>query len=55
MGGRASAKLLPDLYGRLHPETIVTHTFPLSQGPEAYALFNSRADGVSKVVLDPTR
>ena len=43
------------LAGRLHPETIVTHTFPLSQGPEAYALFNSRTDGVSKVVLDPTR
>jgi threonine dehydrogenase-like Zn-dependent dehydrogenase len=28
---------------------------PLSQGPEAYALFDSRRDGVMKILLDPSR
>ena len=40
--------------GRLHPEVVVTHHLPLSEGDEAYRLFHSRADGVGKVVLDPT-
>ena len=39
--------------GRLHPEVVVTHHLPLSEGDEAYRLFHSRADGVGKVVLDP--
>jgi alcohol dehydrogenase len=41
--------------GRLHPEQVVTHHLPLSEGAAAYELFHSRADGVGKVVLDPTR
>jgi threonine dehydrogenase-like Zn-dependent dehydrogenase len=38
--------------GRIDPGAIVTHHLPLEEGAEAYALFASRADGVSKVVLD---
>jgi alcohol dehydrogenase len=46
-------QLLPlTLGGRLRPEEVVTHHLPLSEGPDAYALFASRADGVGKVVLD---
>src|SRR6478752_3468085 len=41
--------------GRLQPEVVVTHHLPLSDGAEAYALFHSRAGGVGKVVLDPSR
>jgi hypothetical protein len=28
---------------------------PLSRGPDAYALFDARRDGVMKILLDPTR
>jgi threonine dehydrogenase-like Zn-dependent dehydrogenase len=38
--------------GRLDPGAIVTHRLPLEAGPDAYALFASRTDGVAKVVLD---
>jgi threonine dehydrogenase-like Zn-dependent dehydrogenase len=38
--------------GRLDPGSIVTHRLPLDAGPDAYALFASRADGVAKVVID---
>lgn len=41
--------------GRITPEVVVTHRFPLSEGPAAYELFNSRASGVRKVLLDPAR
>jgi 2-desacetyl-2-hydroxyethyl bacteriochlorophyllide A dehydrogenase len=41
--------------GRLDPSVVVTHHLGLSDGPEAYRLFASRADGVGKVVLDPSR
>ena len=41
--------------GRLRPEVVITHHLPLSQGDDAYSLFHSRADGVGKVVLDPSR
>jgi 2-desacetyl-2-hydroxyethyl bacteriochlorophyllide A dehydrogenase len=41
--------------GRLRPESVFTHRLPLSQGPDAYALFDSRRDGVMKILLDPTR
>ncbi|WP_194833598.1 alcohol dehydrogenase catalytic domain-containing protein [Nocardia sp. XZ_19_369] len=41
--------------GRLRPEAVVTHPLPMSEGADAYRLFAERADGVSKVVLDPTR
>lgn len=40
--------------GRLHPEVVVTHHLPLSQGAEAYELFHARGGGVGKVVLDPS-
>jgi threonine dehydrogenase-like Zn-dependent dehydrogenase len=34
---------------------IITHRMGLSEGNEAYAMFNARKDGMVKVVLDPTR
>ena len=41
--------------GQLQPDSVFTHEIGLSEGPEAYALFDSREDGVLKVMLDPTR
>jgi threonine dehydrogenase-like Zn-dependent dehydrogenase len=41
--------------GRLRPEVVVTHHLPLSEGAVGYDLFHSRAGGVGKVVLDPSR
>ena len=40
--------------GKLHPERIFTHRVPMSEGPSAYEIFDARADGVIKVLLDPT-
>lgn len=43
--------------GRLSSQTlesIISHTMPLSAGSEAYRLFDSREDNVSKVALDPS-
>ena len=40
--------------GRLHPEDVFTHRMGLSEAPEAYRIFDSREDGVMKVLLDPT-
>ena len=40
--------------GKLHPERIVTHRVPISEGPAAYEIFDERADGVIKVLLDPS-
>jgi alcohol dehydrogenase len=39
--------------GRLHPEDVFTHHLGLSEAAEAYRLFESRTDGVLKVLLDP--
>lgn len=39
--------------GRLDPAELVTHRMPLSEGPAAYELFASHADGVLKVILEP--
>ncbi|QIS11990.1 zinc-binding dehydrogenase [Nocardia arthritidis] len=39
--------------GRLRPEAVVSHHLGLSEGADAYRLFASRDDGVSKIVLDP--
>lgn len=39
--------------GRIDPTVVVTHTMALADGPDAYALFASRADGVGKIVLTP--
>ena len=41
--------------GRITPEVVVSHRFALSEGSGAYELFNSRADGVRKILLDPAR
>jgi threonine dehydrogenase-like Zn-dependent dehydrogenase len=38
--------------GRLDPGSIVSHRFPLEAGADAYALFASRDDDVSKVLLE---
>jgi alcohol dehydrogenase len=40
--------------GRIEPAEVFTHRLPLSQAAEAYRLFDSRDDGVLKVLLDPT-
>jgi 2-desacetyl-2-hydroxyethyl bacteriochlorophyllide A dehydrogenase len=39
--------------GRLRPERVFTHRMPLSEGAEAYRLFDQKRDGVLKVLLDP--
>ena len=38
--------------GRLDPDPVFTHERPLSEGADAYALFDSRREGVLKVLLD---
>ena len=40
--------------GRLHPEDVFTHRFALGDTPDAYRLFESREDGVIKVLIDTT-
>jgi 2-desacetyl-2-hydroxyethyl bacteriochlorophyllide A dehydrogenase len=37
--------------GRLHPERFVTHELPLSEGAEAYRLFDAREGGALKMVM----
>lgn len=37
--------------GRLHPERMITHRMPLSEGAEAYRLFDAREGGALKMVL----
>jgi 2-desacetyl-2-hydroxyethyl bacteriochlorophyllide A dehydrogenase len=37
--------------GRLKPERYISHRLPLSEGAEAYALFDSREAGALKMVL----
>jgi 2-desacetyl-2-hydroxyethyl bacteriochlorophyllide A dehydrogenase len=39
--------------GRLHPERYVSHRLPLSEGAEAYRLFEAREAGALKMVLLP--
>jgi threonine dehydrogenase-like Zn-dependent dehydrogenase len=39
--------------GRLHPERQITHRMNLSDGKEAYRIFDKREDGVLKIVLKP--
>jgi threonine dehydrogenase-like Zn-dependent dehydrogenase len=36
---------------RLHPERVISHHLPLSQGAEAYRLFDAREKGALKMVL----
>ncbi len=40
--------------GRLDPDFVFTHELGLGDGPKAYELFDSRRDGVLKVLLDPS-
>ena len=40
--------------GRLDPSFVVSHRRPLSAAPQAYRMFNDKADDCVKVVLDPT-
>ncbi len=37
--------------GRLHPETVITHRLDLSEGSEAYRLFDTKEDGALKMVM----
>jgi 2-desacetyl-2-hydroxyethyl bacteriochlorophyllide A dehydrogenase len=39
--------------GRLKPERTITHRLPLSEGAEAYRLFEAREAGALKMVLTP--
>ncbi|MCM4082263.1 glutathione-independent formaldehyde dehydrogenase [Paractinoplanes hotanensis] len=39
--------------GKATPSFIVSHELPLEQGPDAYAHFDARDDGWTKVVLKP--
>lgn len=39
--------------GQIDPSAIITHTLPLSEGPEAYKLFRDKKDACIKVVLKP--
>ena len=34
---------------------VITHRVPLSEAPQAYAMFAEKTDGCIKVVLDPSR
>jgi len=39
--------------GRLRPERYISHVLPLTDGEEAYAIFDGRKDGALKMVLAP--
>ena len=39
--------------GRLNPERFITHVMPLSDGAEAYRLFDARTAGALKMVMTP--
>jgi threonine dehydrogenase-like Zn-dependent dehydrogenase len=39
--------------GRLRPERHITHRLSLTDGAEAYRLFDARENGVLKTVLHP--
>ena len=39
--------------GRLRPEKYISHRMPLSEGAEAYRLFEAREAGALKMVLIP--
>jgi threonine dehydrogenase-like Zn-dependent dehydrogenase len=39
--------------GRLSPSVVVSHRMSLAEGPQAYALFDGKRDGCTKVVLAP--
>ncbi len=47
--------LLRDLIlaGKVDPSFIISHDLPLEAAPDAYAKFDARADGYTKVILKP--
>jgi 2-desacetyl-2-hydroxyethyl bacteriochlorophyllide A dehydrogenase len=48
------AELIPLVRGgRLTPEQYITHRMPLSEGSEAYRLYDAKEDGALKMVLTP--
>lgn len=47
-------ELIPLLQsGRLKPQHVISHRLSLSQGAEAYAMFDGRKDGALKMVMTP--
>jgi threonine dehydrogenase-like Zn-dependent dehydrogenase len=38
---------------KLHPERMISHHMKLSEGAEAYRMFNARENGAMKMVLTP--
>jgi threonine dehydrogenase-like Zn-dependent dehydrogenase len=45
-------ELVPLIHGgRLHPERFISHGLPLSEGAEAYRLFDAREGGALKMVM----
>ena len=40
--------------GRAHPSLLVSHELSLDEAPAAYARFDQRADGYTKVLLHPS-
>lgn len=58
-GGQCPVKkynvLLRDLIlaGKANPSFIISHNLPMEAAPEAYSLFDKRADGYTKVILKP--
>ena len=41
------------IHGRATPSFIVSHEVPLAQAPDAYAKFDARENGYTKVLLKP--
>ncbi|HCE23465.1 MAG TPA: hypothetical protein DF282_13275 [Hyphomonas sp.] len=39
--------------GKLAPERTITHHMPLSEGAEAYRMFDARENGAMKMILTP--
>ena len=39
--------------GKLDPEPLITHTYPLERVMEAYDLFERKGDGVLKIAVQP--
>jgi 2-desacetyl-2-hydroxyethyl bacteriochlorophyllide A dehydrogenase len=39
--------------GRMNPEAMISHRLPLSDGPNAYGMFDRREADVMKIVMDP--
>jgi len=54
-GGKERMRRLMELvlHGRVDLEPLLTHTFPLANIVDAYALFGERRDGVLKVAIKP--